>query len=111
MEKQRAIGHTGSWFAKIAGKPYPCVHDFWRTGNEEPDCGDEYIDLGYIGTRHTNPNWTNFVESIRTGKRVILTSGRRTRRKAYIALWEVDGLETDDRGLRFRFVKQLAELD
>jgi len=111
VEKKKAIGFRGSWFADVDGETLPCVHKHWWAP------GGRYDDPGL---QPGMPKGDELVASIAAEKRVILTSDEASldddgkvvgfRRTGYIAVYSVDGIEFDAAGLRFKFLKRLCEL-
>lgn len=68
-----------------------------------------YLDKGYCGEASSNKKWSKFIDSIKTGKRVLLTRGTKYKRGGYVALWEVAGVRASSDGFEFEFTKQLIE--
>lgn len=109
--KKKAVGSRGSWFADVDGELLPCVHKHWWAS------GGLYDDPGL---RPGMPKGDELVVAIRAAKRVVLTSDTATfggagevvgfERTGYIAVYEVDAIEYDEAGLRFKFVKRLDHL-
>jgi hypothetical protein len=105
MEKRKAYGHRGSWFAEVDGESLPCVHRYW-----------------WRGGRYHDPNfqrggqWDDLLEGLRSKGRAILTDdetpdgGGSFRRLSYIAVYSIDDVEVRDDGLHFRFVERLENL-
>lgn len=105
----KAIGQRGSWFAKINGEEYPCVHKHWFKQGRYNDPG---VKLG-------DKQCDELVSALRAKKAAILTDDVAIERegqplgfdrRGYIALWSIDEVEFDEAGLRFRFTGRLAEL-
>ena len=111
MDKKKAIGLRGSWFADVEGETLPCVDQHWWAA------GGRYDDPGL---QPGKPKGDELVEAIAAKKRVILTNDEASfddagkvvgfRRTGYIAVYSVDGVEFDEAGLRFKFVRRLFEL-
>lgn len=107
MAKLKAVGQRGSWFATVAGESLACVHHHWMKAGRY--C-DPYLNL-------VEPKWSDFVESIKAKKRVILTrdkvidGGKLMEREAYIAIFSVDEIDVSGDALRFKFIKRLSELE
>lgn len=109
MQKAKAAGARGSWFAEVDGERLPCVHKYWWKNGRYDDTG-----------LRAGPKADELVDAIRSRKRVILTDdipehdsqGRLTgfTRNGYIAVYSVDEVDFDDSGLRFRFIKRLLDL-
>jgi hypothetical protein len=111
MARRKAVGERGSWFATVGDERLPCVHAHWVKG-----------------TRHSDPGflegegqWPALTSAIRDGKRVILTkdepldapgkkSGVAFNRTGYIAVFEIDNVETNDAGLHFDLVRRVEDL-
>jgi hypothetical protein len=88
-------GKRGSWFADWRGETLPCVHQFWwKNGG--------YHDI------YARPGVRKFEELVEAIKRVILTKdetpdgGHSFQRLDYICIFEVEDVQFDDGGLRFR---------
>ena len=100
---EKPIGRRGSWFARVNGQLLPCVHEHWRASNR-------YIDPGVkLKTR----KWEELIASLREKGLAILTSDRILQsgtfeRTGYIALFEIGGVTITDRGLEFRFEREVA---
>ena len=114
MNLKKAIGARGLWHASVDGEALPCVHEYWWSKN------------GQGRQRHyndrllaKNPHNDAFVAEIVRKRRVILTSDKPHSREnpipftrtGYIAVWSVDEIEFDDKGLRFKFVDRLYDLN
>jgi hypothetical protein len=89
----------------------PCVHTHWS--KPWPEYSDPEARPGLLDyDRHT--------AVIASKKRVVLqlddepktNAGGKTilMRKAYVGVFEVDGVTLDETGLRFRFVRRIHEL-
>lgn len=112
MDRKRAVGSRGSWFAEVEGETLPCVHRHWWAA------GGRYDDPGL---QPGTPKGDELVAAIAACKRVILTDDKATfdeggrvagfERTGYIAVYSVDRVEYDNAGLRFKFVKRLSELE
>lgn len=95
-------GHAGSWFAEWNGEKLPCVHQHWMKD-------DRYNDPGFDG----RAKWDRFVAALKTGKKALLTTSHpldkngKRRRKSYVGVYRVDGVEAGNGRLRFRFTEQL----
>jgi hypothetical protein len=106
MPTFKARGHRGDWFAEANGQRLPCVHAHWWKGS---GYNDPYARPG-------DRKFEELVEGIRQFGRVILTkdevrdSGRTFRRTGYVAIYEVEDVEFDETGLRFRFISRVADL-
>lgn len=109
-QKLKARGHAGQWWAAINGKRIPCVHNYWTKNSKYDD----------DGLYPHNPKHVSFVDEIKSQKRVILCDsilkerlprGGKFRRKGYISLWEVENIQFDNKGFRFDFVKEIAEVE
>jgi hypothetical protein len=108
---KKAVGERGSWFARVDGERLPCVHEQWW----KKEVGQLYHDqLVRPGERQCE----EFVAAIRAQRRVVLTRSKHrhgadqaAERDGYIAVFEVDDIEFDDDGLRFRFTKRIDELN
>jgi hypothetical protein len=109
MEKKKAIGATGVWFAKVDGERLPCVHKFWWERGS-------YNDIKL----RSSPKADELFEAIKRLKRVILTDDIPIfeksevvgfKRAGYIAIFAVDNVEFDASGLRFKFKTRLANLE
>ena len=102
---RRPIGERGTWFADYDGERLPCVHDYWW---ERGRYTDKLLRATYKSEQ--------FVQAIREKGRVILTRDKPNSienpipftRTGYVSLWEVDEIEFDDAGLRFRFARNLG---
>ena len=114
METKKAIGSRGSWFAAVGSESLPCVHKYWwEKGRYKGRYNDKDL-------RRDNPKADNFVATISSAKRVILTTGNPKfdldgivvgfERTGYIAVWNVDDIEFDQSGLRFIFVEKVCDL-
>jgi hypothetical protein len=111
MDKRRAIGFRGSWFAEVDGEILPCVHQHWWAA------GGRYDDPGL---QPGAPKSDELAIAILAKKRVILTTDVASvddegnvvgfQRTGYVAVYSVAGIEFDKAGLRFKFVKRLFEL-
>ena len=111
VEKKKAIGFRGSWFADVDGESLPCVHKHWWAS------GGRYDDPGL---QPGMPKGDELAAAIAAKKRVILTNDMASfdddgkvigfDRTGYIAIYSVDGIEYDEAGLRFKFVKRLDDL-
>jgi hypothetical protein len=116
MEKKKAIGRQGWWFAEVDGVALPCVHKHWLTGRVYHD----------PFTRHKGKNndkkVLEAVDAIKDGRHVILTDDDATldasgdvtafARKHYIAVFEVEDVQYSvEDGLRFRLSKRLCHLE
>lgn len=94
-------GHSGSWFAEWEGEKLPCVHQHWTKG-----CWPKYVDPGL----DDRSEWRGFIEALKTKKKVILTTSHPPdengirRRKSYVAIYEIDNVQTDGGQLTFDFV-------
>ena len=102
----KATGARGSWFAKIGGTPYPCLHKHWVNP------GGSYLDRGLEAQK---PKWQKYISALKAQKKAILTDdtvveGEAFKRSNYIALYEIDNVETTDAGLALNLVKRLEEL-
>jgi hypothetical protein len=101
----KAKGKHGSWFATTSrGETLPCVHKYWA------DHWPNYLDPGVTpGARKAD----EYIAAIKSGKRVILCDDNVSsdesefKRAGYIAMYEVDNVEADERGMRFTFVRRL----
>jgi hypothetical protein len=115
LQKYKAVGRIGSWFATIGETPYPCVHNHWVRWE-----GGRliYVDPSYDPP--SQPKWVEFIEALTTEQKAILTkdkvlgpSGRGVnfKRDGYIALYQIDNLAIDQQTLRFEFISRLADLE
>ena len=107
---KKAIGQRGSWFASVEDEELPCVHAHW-------------FKAGYYHDTDAHPDIERFRElfdAIKEKRKVILTrddlimsGGEHTgfARAGYIAIFSVDEPVLDERGLRFKFLKRLFNLD
>ena len=109
MTKSKATGKRGSWFADVDGQSLPCVHKHWWKGGRYDD---PQIMPG-------SPKDEELVAAIQQHGRVVLTNdspydageGKTGfTRTGYIAVYSVDDITFDQKGLRFRFVSRLKEL-
>src|SRR5262245_23017434 len=106
--KKKARGQQGSWFAETTDtrERLPCVFkEYWGQGNtyHDPFCYDP-----------SNARHREYVDAIKNGKRVLLTSnvlvGQREdgsnmwRRGPYLGVCAVDNVTSGTDGLRFTFV-------
>jgi hypothetical protein len=107
--KAKVVGQHGSWFAKINGTSYPCVHRHWVKYGKPMIYSDPVRDPK---DRH----WPEFLEALRSQKKVILTQddtpdeGTNFTRTGYIALYAIEDVVMDTT-LRFRFVERLTECE
>lgn len=107
MERKKAKGQRGSWFATVDGEILPCVHKHWWLK------GKTYHDPN---ARPGEPKWDEFISSIRTLKRVILTDDEpwdgtaAFHRKAYIAVFDIEDFRLDGSDLTFRFSRKVVDL-
>jgi hypothetical protein len=102
MERAKAIGRRGSWFAKVNGERLPCVHQHWFTGVE-------YDDPFY---QEGLEPWPEFVEAIKAGGKVVVTRDEVTvkadgkppafKRSGYVAVYRVSDVRIEGSHLRFR---------
>jgi hypothetical protein len=111
IETVQVRGRPGDWNAKVVdwAETLPCVHWAWWTK----------------GARYHDPNpatanywFADHVALMRAKKRVILAPhevnqdnprrGGSFKHSGYIAIFEIDDITLDERGLRFRFVRRLA---
>jgi hypothetical protein len=110
-QTKRAVGRIGDWFVSVGGERLPCVHTHWS--KPWPEYSDPEARPGLLDyDRHT--------AVIASKKRVVLqlddepktNAGGKTilMRKAYVGVFEVDGVTLDETGLRFRFVRRIHEL-
>lgn len=115
MEKKKAVGRQGWWFAEVDGEALPVAHRYWLNVY---DYHDPF-------KRHEGKNngrkIREYVEAISSVRRVILSNDDATldkngevmafSRTTYIAVYAVDGVTfSEPDGLRFRLVKKLHEL-
>ncbi|WP_143062066.1 hypothetical protein [Faunimonas pinastri] len=106
MQKIKATGQRGSWFARADGEKLPCVHKHWWRGGRYHD----------PFARPGEKKWDELIDAIRTGKRVILTDddvsadSSEFRRKGYIAVFAVSDVHVDETGLHFSMDARLKEL-
>jgi hypothetical protein len=109
--KKKARGQQGCWFAETndTHERLPCVFkEYWMQGKEYHD---PYF---YDPSKGRN---REYVDAIKNGKRVLLTSnvlvGRRYdgankwKRGPYIDEYEVDNVSSSEDGLRFTFVGRI----
>jgi hypothetical protein len=113
LEKKKAIGTIGSWYAKVDGELLPVVHRYWA--QKMPSYYDPEARPGEL-------QFGEFVEQMRNNGRVILQSDMEPFKNAegktvlmrhgYIAVFQVDvdSIRLDENGLAFRFLKRLCEL-
>jgi hypothetical protein len=110
-ETKRAVGRIGDWFVSVGGERLPCVHTHWS--KPWPEYSDPEARPGLLDyDRHT--------AAIASKKRVVLQLDDEPKtnadgktilmRKAYVGVFEVDGVTLDETGLRFRFVRRIHEL-
>lgn len=124
MKRLKARGRRGSWFAEVEGEQIPCAGMHRMKGllfnNPEFFPGDKRRD--------------ELVDALRSGRRVILAEydvtgikapkftlsdeggallpgGPIRERKLYRCIYEIDDVEFDERGLRFRCTTRIAELE
>ncbi len=106
LPQRRAIGARGDWFARVDGERLPCVHKLWWKNGRPPTYNDTEI--------RSSPKADEFFEAIKRLKRVILTAEKSEcvglERASYIAIYDVDDVEFDANGLRFKFKKRLVDL-
>lgn len=100
----KAIGHQGSWFAKVGDQEVPCVWAFWLTAMHYQD----------IGADPSDTKWQKFLEALRSSKLVALT-GRRVQdgkwlREGYIGLFKIENVTLTESGLEFDLVERTAHL-
>lgn len=108
--KKKARGQQGSWFAVTSDthERLPCVFkEYWTHGNQYHD---PYF---YDPSKSRN---REYVDAIKNGKRVLVTSnvliGRRYdgankwKRGPYVETFEIDNVSSSEDGLRFTFVKR-----
>lgn len=115
MEKKKAVGRQGWWFATIEGRDYPVAHKYWL---KRYDYHDPF-------KRHEGKNndakIRDYVDAIAATKHVILSNDDVTfdaggdvagfARTTYIAVYEVEDVSyTLLDGLRFRLINKLFEL-
>ena len=106
METRKAVGHRGSWFAKVDGELLPCAHKHWFQGGEYNDPGVEE------GTQV----WDEFIAALKaTGKTILTTDNvshdeKQFKRTGYIAVFATDHVRVEDGCLRFRFMDRLCNL-
>jgi hypothetical protein len=108
--KKKARGQQGSWFAVTSDthERLPCVFkEYWTHRNQYHD---PYF---YEPSKSRN---REYVDAIKNGKRVLVTSnvliGRRHdgankwKRGPYVEVFEIDNVSSSEDGLRFTFVKR-----
>jgi hypothetical protein len=108
--KKKARGQQDSWFAVTSDthERLPCVFkEYWTHGNQYHD---PYF---YDPSKSRN---REYVDAIKNGKRVLVTSnvliGRRHdgankwKRGPYVEAFEIDNVSSSEDGLRFTFVKR-----
>ena len=110
MEKKKAFGQFGDWYAVVEGERLPCVHDVWKSGNR-------YRDLEMPNKKKSKV----FASDIARIGKVILTkgtpitnssgSGMIIPRSGYVAIWAIINVELKGNILNFDFVKQICELE
>jgi len=111
LPRYKATGQRGQWSALVQGQRFPCVHDYW-VKRDQPNVM-MYDDPGCDPDR---PKWRKFIELLQNTKRAVLTQddvigkGPAFKRKSYLALYEIENLESGPGFLRFRFISTLAEL-
>jgi hypothetical protein len=109
IEKRKAHGIRGSWFATVDGITYPCVHDHWL------DKGKFYCDP------HFNSNDKKFNEiyqALKEKNMCILTNDDveqnsgipKFTRNNYIALFKIKNVEAVDGDLKFELTERFKEL-
>ncbi len=104
MSARLPRGHAGSWFAEWEGEKLPCVHARWVEGR-----WPNYLDPKCDG----RPKWDKFIAALKNGRKAILTTSHPPdrngimRRKSYVGVWEVHGVDVSDGELRFTFGKQV----
>jgi hypothetical protein len=102
---KKAVGHRGSWFAKVSGKKYPCIHNQWLNGMHYLDPG---IKLG-------RPRWDEYSAAIKNGLTVVLTQSRMSEtgqllRRGYVAIFAVSNVKITASGLEFDLIERLSNL-
>jgi hypothetical protein len=111
-----AIGERGSWFAKIDGKRYPCVHSHWTQWQ-----GGKliYRDGGY-NSEAANPKWKEFIDALENVREVIVTDdvliervgcGAKFKRQGYFALYTICNVVAGSQALTFDFISRRWELE
>jgi hypothetical protein len=107
LETFKAVGKRGSWFAKVNGESFPCVHAHWWKS------GKEYFDP------HLRPDTEKgkeLIEGIQKSGKVIITKDDfqpnevDCKRTGYVAGFSVSNIEFNEDGLRFRFDTKLFNL-
>ncbi len=111
LQRLKATGRRGDWFASVNSESLPCVHQHW---SHKGHYHDPHVEPG------TYP-WPAFLHAIASGKRVILTSDNVTlgahgipygfERTGYIALFTIEDIEIGASDLKFRFAQRLADLE
>jgi hypothetical protein len=109
MQKYKATGKRGSWFATVNGESLPCVHSRWSQKGQYHD----------PNAKPGTPKWDEYFAAIKAGGRVILTRsniadkaiGFGFERAEYVAVFKVDNVEISGSDLRFRLRDRLAELE
>lgn len=115
MDKKKATGRQGWWFAVVEGETLPCIHKHWLTGKSYHDPFERHRGKG------RDERIKEAVDAMLNGRRVVLTSDRVLydeygkvtgfERDGYIAVFEIDnGTYTPDDGVRFQLTKRLVDL-
>lgn len=113
LEKKKARGTIGSWYAEVDGELLPVVHRYWA--QKMPLYYDPEARPGEL-------QFDEFIEQIKSKGRAILQIDKEPyknvegkavlMRHGYIAVFEIeiDSIRLDETGLTFRFKRRVCEL-
>jgi hypothetical protein len=109
VNRFKASGSRGSWFASFDDEQLPCVHKYWLTKMH-------HADPNYVAG---DKKWDELVDAIFEKKKVILTNdeahqalekkgGMAFSRTGYVGVYRIDKIFADDESLRFDLIERLA---
>lgn len=105
MNRLKAVGERGSWYATVQGERLPCVHQ----ANMHPDGM-------YRARKVSDASHDQLLAAIKSAGKVIVRKSVRQSdseswvAKGYVAVFEVADPEIVNDEFRFRFVRRIAEL-
>jgi hypothetical protein len=112
-------GQQGQWYATVRWEDgetqvLPCVHRYYfKKGAQGP-----YYHDTLEGVSMEDARLLKHLEQIRSSRRVIVTDDEvdetkfgdgRFRRTGYVAVFDIDDLEIEGHGYRFRFVERYGK--
>jgi hypothetical protein len=106
MNKLKARGSRGSWFAEVDGKRLPCVHQHWVKRLQ-------YNDPGITPGVRKNDEYINAIKDgmvILTTDDIVSHEPFQFKRTGYVAIYTVDEVVADDNGISFRFMSRVNNL-